>query len=243
MQANNPYCMETDALYNDLLALRDEGQASNLKRFFKCGKGEYGDGDLFLGIKVPETRRIVKLHWQNCTFEGLQHLIESPFHEVRLAALLTLVTQFKHTKNEQEQQQIVAFYLRNIPHINNWDLVDLSCYEILGRWYFHRDRDVLTELAQSHHTLWERRIAIVSTIYFVRKGETFFALQLAEMLLDSREDLLHKATGWVLREIGKHDEQALCTFLDKHYTSIPRTTLRYAIEKFEPTVRQAWLHR
>ena len=181
-----------------------------LSRFFKTGKGQYGEGDLFLGIKVPVTRSIVKECWKNVSFSELEECISSEYHEIRLAALLCLVRIFKSSKrNPSSQKECIEFYLSNTEHINSWDLVDLSCYELLGAWLMDKDRTLLYDLARNGKTIWEQRIGIVST-------------------------LLQKAAGWMLREAGKRDEARLVRFLRQRWNNIPATMRRYACEKLSP---------
>ncbi len=232
-----------------MLSYQDDAQAKHLSRFFKTGKGQYGEGDLFLGIKVPVTRQIVKEHWQTTSIEELETLLASPYHEIRLCALLILVQQFKKAKKCPDQQaQYVDFYLSHTSSINNWDLVDLSCYEILGNWLLDKDRTRLYQLARSTN-LWEQRIAIVSCMTFVRHDDFDDAFAIADILLNHNHDLIHKAVGWILREAGKHDVTKLIHFLNTsapnadhpRYTVMPRTMLRYAIERFEEPLRQAYL--
>lgn len=230
------------ALFDSIYALRDDSQVPGLSRFFKTAPGQYGEGDQFLGIKVPCTREVVKNTWRDCTFADLTECIVSPYHEVRLAALLTLVQIFKHaTKNPDLQHQCVDFYLNNTIYINNWDLVDLSCYEILGTWLLDKDRTILYYLARQGKHLWEERIAIVSTMQFIRHGQYSDTLAIADILLHHPHDLIQKAVGWLLREVGKHDQPLLVDFLSTRYRHMPRTMLRYSIEKFAPEVRQAYL--
>lgn len=230
------------SLFDKIFALRDASQVAGLSRFFKTAPGQYGEGDLFLGIKVPVIRQVVKSSWQECSFDELQQCIASPYHEVRMAALLTLVQIFHHAKkNPDRQQQCVDFYLGNTQFINNWDLVDLSCYEILGSWLLSRDRQLLYNLASNGKTIWEQRIAIVSCMQFVRHDQYDDCLAIADILLHHPHDLIQKAIGWLLREVGKHDEQVLVQFLATRYRDMPRTMLRYSIEKFSPQVRQAYL--
>lgn len=225
-----------------MLSLSDEKQAANLSRFFKTGPGQYGEGDKFLGIKVPETRNVVKDEWRGCTLIDVDCLLHSEYHEVRLCALLILVRMYRQAKKDPVmQKKIVDFYLANTEHINNWDLVDLSCYEIVGSWLLDKDRAVLYDLARGGRTLWEQRIAMVSCMAFVRKGQLDDCFAIADILLHHDHDLIHKAVGWLLRECGKKDDQALREFLQPRYASMPRTMLRYAIEKFPEEERQKYL--
>ena len=230
-------------LYTSIVDLRDEAQAVNLARFFKTGPGQYGEGDVFLGLKVPVTRQVVKRLWRTCTFADLEECVGSQFHEVRLAALLVLVQIFQHAKNNPlEQQRCVDFYLSHTLYINNWDLVDLSCYEIVGAWLLDKaDRHLLYELASEGHSLWEQRIAMVSCMAFVRQGQFDDCLAIADRLMGHPHDLIHKAVGWLLREVGKRNRQLLVDYLAPRYRTMPRTTLRYAIEHFPPEIRKDYL--
>lgn len=249
-----------------MLTLADAAQAVNLARFFKTGEGQYGYGDKFLGIKVPQTRQIVKECWRNCTLNDVEELLCSEYHEMRLCALLILVQMFKHAKKDPgTQQAIVDFYLAHTERINNWDLVDLSCYEILGTWLLdtpelastpllagttHKSRAILYELARNGRTMWEQRIGMVSCMAFVRKGQTSDLLAIADILLFHEHDLIHKAVGWLLREVDKKDPALLRRYLlsphtlsdQPRYKVMPRTALRYAIEKFPEPERLAYLH-
>ena len=232
-------------LYNEILAQQDAGQAVNLSRFFKTGKGQYGEGDKFLGIKVPLTREIVKQCWQETTFDDLEICIASEYHEIRLAALLTLVQIFKHAKKDRTlQQQCIDFYLTHTEFINNWDLVDLSCYELLGTWLLDKDRTLLYDLARDGKTIWEQRIGMVSTMQFIRHDQLDDTYAIAEIFLTKPQplhDLLQKAVGWLLREAGKRDEQRLKDWLSTRHATMPRTMLRYAIEKFKEEERKRYL--
>ncbi len=232
-------------LYNEILAQQDAEQAVNLSRFFKTGKGQYGEGDLFLGIKVPVTREVVKQCWKETTFDDLETCIRSEYHEIRLAALLTLVQIFKHAKKDKAlQQRCVDFYLGHTEFINNWDLVDLSCYELLGTWLLDKDRTLLYDLARDGKTIWEQRIGMVSTMQFIRHDQLDDTYAIAEIFLTKPQplhDLLQKAVGWLLREAGKRDEQRLKDWLSTRHATMPRTMLRYAIEKFKEEERKHYL--
>ena len=177
-------------LYNEVLSRQDAEQAVNLSRFFKTGKGQYGEGDKFLGVKVPITREVVKQCWQETTFEDLEACIQSEYHEIRLAALLTLVQIFKHAKKDKAlQQQCVDFYLAHTEYINNWDLVDLSCYELLGTWLLDKDKMLLYDLARDGKTIWEQRIGMVSTMQFIRHGQLDDTYAIADLFLDKPQPL------------------------------------------------------
>ena len=232
-------------LYNKILARQDAEQAVNLSRFFKTGKGQYGEGDQFLGIKVPVTREVVKQCWQETSFNDLEVCIRSEYHEIRLAALLTLVQIFKHAKKDKAlQQQCIDFYLTHTQFINNWDLVDLSCYELLGTWLLDKDRTLLYDLARDGKTIWEQRIGMVSTMQFIRHDQLDDTYAIADIFLVKSQpmhDLLQKAGGWLLREAGKRDEQRLKDWLSTRHATMPRTMLRYAIEKFTDEERKRYM--
>lgn len=233
-------CMN-NRLYNEVFSRQDPAQAVNLSRFFKTAKGQYGEGDRFLGIKVPTTREVVKQYWKETSFDDLETCIGSEYHEIRLAALLTLVQIFKHAKKDQNlQQRCIDFYLAHTEFINNWDLVDLSCYELLGTWLLDKDRTLLYDLARNGKTIWEQRIGMVSTMQFIRHDQLDDTYAIADVFLKKPQplhDLLQKAVGWLLREAGKHDEQRLKEWLSKRCQTMPRTMLRYAIEKFPESDR------
>ena len=221
-----------------LKALADPAIAEHSQRFFKTGKGAYGEGDQFLGIRVPVLREQVK-HYQLTPLPEVETLLKSPFHEERLFALLLLVRKF-NKGDDNEKTTIYQLYLDNTQYINNWDLVDSSAYQIVGAYLEMRDRQILYQLAQSH-SLWERRIAIMATFQFIRNQQFDDTLQLSELLLNDTEDLIHKAVGWMLREVGKRDMVSEKAFLKIHCKTMPRTMLRYAIEKFPKQERQQYL--
>jgi len=228
---------------SELTALADDSRRAVLGRFFKTGAGQYGEGDRFLGVKVPQVRAVVKRHAAECSRQELEALVSSPYHEVRLAALLVLVRKYALARGDDaERGRIVDFYLGHLRFADNWDLVDLSCYELLGRWLLDRDRAVLYDLAKPGRSLWENRLAIVTTMQFVRHGEFADTLKIADLLLAHPHDLIHKAVGWLLREVGKRDRALLEAFLRPRYKTMPRTMLRYAIEKFPEPLRQRYLH-
>lgn len=215
-------------------------QAKILQRFFKTGKGEYGEGDIFLGIKVPIQRKIAK-KYNNLSLVDLKKLINSKIHEHRLIALFVLIDQYKRG-DKQKEKKIFNFYLKNIKYINNWDLVDLSAPNIVGCFLLDKERDVLYRLAKSKN-LWQRRIAIVSTFTFIRNQQFNDTLEISRILLSDKYDLIHKAVGWMLREVGKRDQKIEEKFLNKYYQKMPRTILRYAIEKFSPMKRRLYLRK
>lgn len=216
----------------------DQSQAGVLQRFFKTGPGEYGEGDRFLGVRVPAIRRIAR-KCRNLALTDTLTLLQSAIHEERLLALIIL-TQKYQKGTPGEQAEIYREYLNNTQYINNWDLVDTSAEHIVGAFLKNRPRKPLYELTQSG-CLWERRIAIMATFHFIKNDEFKETLKIAEMLVADPEDLIHKAAGWMLREIGKRDQSVEEAFLRKHYRRMPRTMLRYAIEKFPEDVRQQYL--
>ena len=228
-------------LLKEITARADESQVEGLSRFFKTGPGQYGEGDKFLGIKVPVTREVVKQCWRETSLQDLEECIASEYHEARLAALLALVELFKHDK--KQQKAYIDFYLAHTDRINNWDLVDLSCYPLLGVWLLDKDRSLLYELARNGKTLWEQRIGIVSTMTFIRHGQLEDTFAIADILLHHPHDLIHKAVGWLLREAGKRDKEVLVNYLQPRYQQMPRTMLRYAIEKFPEAERQEYLKK
>lgn len=221
-------------------ALREKAipeKASFLPKFFKTGPGEYGEGDQFLGVTVPDQRAISKLFFKEISLEEFAFLVRHPIHEVRLTGLLALVYCYEKTKNELEQKELVDFYLANLDHVNNWDLIDSSSHQILGHFYWKKEKTLFYELADSGH-LWRQRAAIISSYFWIKKGEFADALALAVKLKNHPHDLMHKAVGWMLREIGNRNFETEMEFLKKHYQSMPRTALRYAIEKFPEDLRQ-----
>jgi len=209
------------------------------RRYFKTGPGEYGHGDRFLGIRVPTLRKVAR-EFRAAPVNVALALLRSPWHEERALALLMLASRYERG-TAAEQQRIYEQLLKHVPkHVNNWDLVDSSAPYIVGAHLVERDRAVLFELARSPH-LWERRVAIVATLWFIRRGSFDDTLAIAELLLDDQEDLIHKATGWMLREVGNRDRAAAERFLRRHCSRMPRTMLRYAIEKLPPRTRRAYL--
>lgn len=226
------------AISKVLHGLGDKDIAQHSQRFFKTGKGEYGEGDRFLGVRVPVLRQHIR-QFRDAAPEAVLELLASDFHEERLFALLLLVEKFKHG-TERERGWIYRQYLAHTQYINNWDLVDSSADKIVGAWLQPRSRRPLYRLAKSK-SLWERRIAIIATFHFIRQHDFHDALALCELLLGDKEDLIHKASGWMLREAGKRDLAAEKAFLDRHCAMMPRTMLRYAIERFPDADRRAYL--
>lgn len=217
----------------------DKEKVEILQKFFKTGRGEYGEGDVFLGIPVPRIRKIAK-EFKDIKLEEVQEYLNSEIHEERLVALLILVDKLKKA-DESEKEKTFNFYLRNAARnrINNWDLVDLSCRFIVGEFLLDKERSILYRLASGN--LWERRIAIISTYAFIRKNQFQDTIKISELLLEDKHDLIHKSVGWMLREVGKKDVRVLEVFLNKNYKKMPRTMLRYAIEKFSESKRKAYL--
>ena len=225
---------------SELQSIGSLEKAVHLSRFFKTGPGQYGEGDRFLGVMVPYSRAIAKAN-KAMPLEEVQLLLESPWHEARLCALLILVYRFKERKiTEEEREQIYSFYIKNARRCNNWDLVDLSCRDIVGEYLVDKDRSILYRLADSEN-LWEQRIAVVATWAFIRRSDFNDTLALAERFMAHKHDLMHKAVGWMLREVGKKDRETLTNFLEKNATQLPRTTLRYAIEHYPEPQRQYFL--
>ncbi len=221
-------------------AVANPEKAKILSRFFKTRKGEYGEGDIFIGVQVPITRSIVK-QYLDTPLDELEKLLHSPIHEIRLAALLCMVEQFRKG-NSNLREKIYRCYLANTARINNWDLVDLSAPQIVGGYLEKLDHSLLYQLAQSSN-LWEQRISIVSTLRWIRSGQFDDTLRLADMLLLHEHDLIRKAVGWMLREVGKRDKPLLCQFLDSRHKRMPRTMLRYAIEHFTPEERKHYMQK
>lgn len=211
-----------------------------LSGFFKSQPGEYGEGDQFLGIIVPEQRNIAKTYFRDISLDEISEMLQNPFHEVRLTALMMLVYRFEKLKSESGRNEIVDFYLNHLQFVNNWDLVDSSCYQILGAFYHKKDKSLFYELADSGK-LWSQRVAMISSMFWIKKDDFADALRLAEKLKNHPHDLMHKAVGWMLREIGKRDFEVEYEFLKRHYSTMPRTALRYAIEKFPEDLRQDFL--
>ena len=227
----------------------DKDGISNYQRFFKTGRGEYGEGDKFLGVIVPNIHIVAK-KFSNASFDDLEKLLKSPYHEERMVALFILVRQFEKAGGES-RRKIFNFYLKNRKGINNWDLVDSSAYKIVGAYLADKPKDILYKLAKSQpeagspwakKNLWDRRIAIVSTFHFIKENSFDDTIAISEILLNDKHDLIHKAVGWMLREVGKRDVKILEKFLEKHSKNMPRTMLRYSIEKFPEAQRKGYLN-
>lgn len=230
--------MKASEIQTILRAEANSAIADHSARFFKTGRGEYGAGDIFLGIRVPVLRAHVK-QFSGATLNEVLKVLRSKYHEERLFALFVLVYQYGKSDSEHKQK-IFDIYLSNTKFINNWDLVDSSAHKIVGPHIFDKNRDVLMKLAKSN-CLWERRIAIIATFYFIKREQFSDTFRIATLLLDDKQDLIHKAAGWMLREVGNMDRAAEEAYLKKHYSTMPRTMLRYAIEKFSKADRQAYL--
>ena len=232
-------------LKRDLQKLANSKQAEVLQRFFKTGKGQYGEGDIFLGIKVPVQREVMK-KYRDLPRGDLQMLLSSKIHEYRLIALFILVAQYKSVEGmipeSHLRKKVFNFYLKNTKNINNWDLVDLSAPNIVGNYLLNKPRNILYKLAKSKN-LWERRIAVLACFTFIRNNDFKDILKISKILLNDSHDLIHKAVGWMLRELGKRDQGIEENFLKKHYQKMPRTMLRYAIEKFSENKRKFYLKK
>ena len=229
--------MALTSIKQELEQAADTKRAENNKWFFKTGPGEYGEGDEFIGLTVPATRSVAK-KYALLPFGDIEELLQSRVHEFRLCGLLILVNRFE--KFPDERQKIYEFYLNHTSRINNWDLVDLSSHAIVGEYLQDKQRKKLYELARSRN-LWERRIAVVSTAAFINRHQFADTLAITEILLGDEHDLMHKACGWMLREVGKRNKTVLETFLKKHAAVMPRTMLRYAIERFRKPERKHWM--
>ncbi len=227
-------------LIADMMALANPVKAKLLAGFFKTGPGQYGAGDVFLGVMVPQSRDVAK-NYTSLALADLQKLLNSKIHEIRLAALFVLLKKYQLVE-DSKREVIIKFYLKNSKNINNWDLVDLSAPKILGDYLLTRPRQILDELSKSE-SLWERRIAVLATFAFIKNNDFADALRLAKSLINDKHDLMHKAVGWMLREIGKREKKVLLNFLNLNYKKMPRTMLRYAIEKFTAAERAKYLKK
>jgi 3-methyladenine DNA glycosylase AlkD len=233
--------MNASTILSALQSVGNKEKVAALQRFFKTGKGQYGEGDVFIGVFMPDTRKIAKANLQ-IPFAEIDKLLGSKYHEARLCALMILSERFKQSP-EEEREEIFNFYLDHTSSVNNWDLVDLSCQTIVGDYlsYKKKERDILYKLAVGNN-LWEQRISIVSTFTFIRNCDFADTIKLSKILMMYKHDLIRKAVGWALREIGKYDHETLSSFLEKHAATMPRTSLRYAIEHYPETQRQYWLN-
>ncbi|SHJ43503.1 3-methyladenine DNA glycosylase AlkD [Dethiosulfatibacter aminovorans DSM 17477] len=218
----------------------DDEKAEFLPRFFKTGEGEYGEGDKFIGVTVPNQKKVVQKFYKEATLDDAVELLHSEIHEHRLTALLLLVKKFERSKDEDHKEKIYSLYIENTDCVNNWDLVDSSAHKIMGPYLEERDKGILYEFAEMDN-LWKQRIAIITTYHFIKNREYDDALKISEMLLNHEHDLIHKAVGWMLREIGNRDYQVEYDFLERFYNEMPRTMLRYSIEKFNENIRKKFL--
>lgn len=231
-------------IIKNLIKLRNPEKSKILQKFFKTGIGEYGEGDIFLGIKNPDLRKMAKENLDLDFFE-IQKLISSKYHESRLLAVMILVYKFEKTKVLNYKKDIFNFYLKNIKYINNWDIVDLSCYKIIGNYIYNFDKEKINILYNftSSKNIWERRISIISLFYFIKNNNFSDSLKICEILINDKEDLINKACGWMLREIGKRDIKILYDFLDKYANIMPRVELRYSIERLKNEIRLKYLNK
>jgi 3-methyladenine DNA glycosylase AlkD len=237
------YMSELAKIKKEIKSHADKEKAAFFPRFFKTGKGEYAEGDQFIGVTVPNIRNAVKKYYLTLDINETEELLNDRIHEFRLAALLILVLKYQKAGTEKEGKKVVDIFLKNLASVNNWDLVDSSADKILGAYIFTKGeyhKSILYDFARSSD-LWKQRIAIMSTFYFIRKGEYEDTLKIAKLLLNHKHDLIHKAVGWMLREVGNRDFDTEFDFLKESYKVMPRTMLRYAIEKFDPKVRTQFL--
>lgn len=231
-----------EAILKEIKSKKDNIRVQILSRFFKTGHGQYGEGDVFLGLTVPMCRKIAK-KYEGLSLKEIGSLLSNEIHEVRLIALFILIAKYQKSI-EKDKKAIIDFYLKNTKYINNWDLVDLSAYKILGDYLLKKkDKNILLKLAKSKN-LWEQRISIISTFAFIKQGDSKWTFKISNMLINHKHDLIHKATGWMLREVGKRVSiKELCEFLESNIKNMPRTMLRYSIEKFPKEIRLEYLKR
>jgi 3-methyladenine DNA glycosylase AlkD len=230
------------SIRKELKEAGNESYAKTAQRFFKTGKGEYGEGDIFIGVRVPLIKKIALTHYKESSLENIEELLSSGIHEERTCSLSMLVLKYRaEKKDESQKKKIFNFYMKNSRRINNWDLVDMSAPYIPGDYLFDRDRSMLEKFARSEN-LWKKRISIITTHGFIKRGDIAHSFLIADILLNDRHDLMHKAVGWTLRETGKKDEALLEKYLKSHYKTMPRTMLRYAIEKFSESKREKYLN-
>lgn len=234
---------DASLLIEDLKSYAKPEKAKHMAVFFKTGEGQYAQGDIFWGLTAPEMRSIVKKYYKTIDFDEIQKLLDSPIHEQRSAGLLCLVSKFEKSKDPQEQDFITHFYLKNTSRINNWDLVDITSPNILGAWAYHNNDVSHNWILAKSGNLWEERISVVSTIYLIRQNNFETTIKLAEHFLSHKHDLMHKAVGWMLREVGKRNEKVLTDFLDKYYQKMPRTMLRYSIERLSLEQKRFYMQK
>lgn len=228
-----------DIVSKELNSYKNSSNIQNYKRFFKTDIGEYGEGDIFLGIKVPDIRKVVKKYFQDISLEDIKYFLYSPFHEYRMFSVLTLTYQYK-SKKFLNKDEIFDFYVKNISQVNNWDFVDVTCPHIIGTHLLNKDKTLLYTLANSSN-LWEKRISIVSTFAFINANKYDDTLKIADILINDTHDLIHKAVGWAIRNVGIKELSIMEEFLFPRYKTMPRTMLRYAIEKLPEERRQKYL--
>jgi 3-methyladenine DNA glycosylase AlkD len=228
-------------IIKDLQQYSSREKSKILQRFFKTGKGEYGEGDIFVGITVPNIRSVAKKYYKEISFDELNDFVSSEIHEFRMFGLLTLTYKFEKA-GEKLKEEIYNYYLKNTKYINNWDLVDVTAPKIVGKYLKDRPRDILFELVKSEN-MWEQRIAILSTFVFIKNDQFEEILDFSKKLINHEHDLIHKALGWMLREVGKRDIDVLRKFLDEYHTAMSRVMLRYAIEKLEKSERDEYMGR
>lgn len=228
-------------IQESLAVLSIPEKAEFFPRFFKTGKGEYGEGDLFLGVKVPDQRAVAKEYYAKISLPELGSLLSSKYHEHRLTALFMLISKFEKAKEKSVKEEIVEFYLNHLPYVNNWDLVDSSCYKILGRYAYENKKEELLRKLSASEEMWHKRIAVVGTMHYIKKGSFELTKEFVTGNLKHTHDLMHKANGWLLREMGNKNEPELTTYLNQYYKEMPRTCLRYAIEKLDEDLRQDYL--
>ncbi len=233
--------MTVKQIISELESYGSPESAKHSLRFFKTGEGEYGHGDIFYGTTVPEMRIIAK-KYKDIFLNDIQELLKNKYHECRLVALMILVDKYRKSKADTERKNIYDLYLENTTYINNWDLVDSSAHQIVGAYLYDKDRKILYKLAKSKD-LWEKRIAIISTAHFISRNDFNDTLKISEILLNDKHDLVHKAVGWMLREVGKRNQTIEEGFLKKYHKTMPRTMLRYAIEKFDDKKKEFYMKK
>ena len=226
-------------ILEELKSVSKKEREEIFQRFFKTGKGEYGEGDIFAGITVPEIRDISKRYFKEMILKDVEYFVQHKIHEYRLFGLLTLTYMWKKA-DDAKKKKIFDLYVKNLEYVNNWDLVDLSAPNIVGEYLKERDKTILYDLAKSNN-LWKQRVAIISTFSFIRNKDFVDTLNISEILLHHKHDLIHKAVGWMLREVGKRDQDVEEAFLKRYYKEMPRTMLRYAIERFSENKRKSYL--
>jgi 3-methyladenine DNA glycosylase AlkD len=234
--------MLAEKIEKEIFSLRNQNKSQNFSKFFKIQKGEYSEGDLFLGITVPESRKIVKKYYDKIEYQNLETLINHKYHEIRFIGLNILVLKYEKEIDPLEKEKIVNFYLKNLKGVNNWDLVDSTAYKLLGSHLINKDKLILYKFAESKN-LWENRISIISTLYFIKNNKFDDTISISQILLSHPHDLIHKAVGWMLREMGKKDKKILLNFLNNNYLKMPRTMLRYAIEKLSSDEKKYYMKK